>query len=219
MHTPDPAQHHTPAVPAWIADRGALDSPHTDAAWRQHLSERYDYLAVRLAERGASLTATPPAWADQLGAVPAEPARREQWTRLVTEVSVFRERYHVPEDAPQAIPEQYRARQVGAELAARVTAMHKPQALRNPAPRAGSHKPVLQRDPARVVARQAAKAAELERMRRSGMIGGGSIHPDKAGDGRDQDHHEREQQDRQRQSIERTTQARRESERDTGREL
>ena len=32
------------AVPAWIADRRAIDSPHTEPEWREHLTERYDYL-------------------------------------------------------------------------------------------------------------------------------------------------------------------------------
>jgi hypothetical protein len=58
-------------VPRSIADRGALDSPHTDPAWRDHLQERYEYIAVRLEERGAEMTAEQPASAEKLGDVPA----------------------------------------------------------------------------------------------------------------------------------------------------
>ncbi|WP_146069289.1 MobF family relaxase, partial [Cryobacterium sp. Y11] len=38
---------HVTAVPAWIADRSALDAAGTDPAWREHLAERYEYLAIR----------------------------------------------------------------------------------------------------------------------------------------------------------------------------
>lgn len=34
-------------VPAWIADRRAIDSPHTEPEWREHLAERYEYLHAR----------------------------------------------------------------------------------------------------------------------------------------------------------------------------
>jgi len=115
-------------VPRWIADRGALDSPHTDPAWRDHLQERYEYIAVRLEERGATIAAEPPAWAEQLGDVPAAAERREAWTRLAAEVDTFRTRYGI-EDAGVAVPKQYREQTIGAELHARVTAMHKSAAL------------------------------------------------------------------------------------------
>ena len=116
-----------PAVPAWIADRRVLDAAGTDPAWRDHLGERYEYLAVRLEERGTAIAAEKPDWAQQLGDVPDESARRQEWVRLAVEVNVFRDRYKVDPALTQAIPEAYRERSVGAELAARVTALEKAQ--------------------------------------------------------------------------------------------
>ncbi|HAQ9631223.1 TPA: ATP-binding domain-containing protein, partial [Enterococcus faecium] len=118
-------QTEEPAVPSWIADRRAIDSPHTDPAWREHMAERYDYLQTRLEERGAALAVEQPEWTGQLGQVPAEPVKREEWTQLAAEVDVFRQRYGVDTAEPTAIPDQYREQAVGADLARRVTALHK----------------------------------------------------------------------------------------------
>ena len=123
------AAEHDDRVPAWIVDRGALDSHHTDPAWREHLAERYDYLAVRLEERGATIAAEHPEWAQQLGDVPADADRRADWNKLAAEVDAFRGRYAIEEATPDAIPNQYRERAIGAELQQRVTAMHKSAAL------------------------------------------------------------------------------------------
>jgi hypothetical protein len=121
------AESGRPVVPAWIADRRALDSPGTDPAWRDHLAERYEYLAVRLEERGTIIVAEQPAWAQQLGDVPVEGAPREEWVRLAAEVAVFRDRYRVDPAQTDAIPAAYRERAVGAELAARVAAQRQAQ--------------------------------------------------------------------------------------------
>ncbi|WP_243173239.1 hypothetical protein [Bacillus altitudinis] len=56
------------------------------------------------------IAAEQPDWAKQLGAVPAEPARREEWTQLAAEIDVFRQQYHVDAAEPVAIPDQYRER-------------------------------------------------------------------------------------------------------------
>ncbi|WP_345376779.1 MobF family relaxase [Frondihabitans cladoniiphilus] len=114
-----------PAVPAWIADRRALDSERTAPDWREHLQERYDYLQTRLEERGATIAADRPEWSVELGDIPADLGKRQQWTVLAAEVSVFREKYRVDEASPEAVPAGYRERAVGADLAARVTAVHK----------------------------------------------------------------------------------------------
>jgi conjugative relaxase-like TrwC/TraI family protein len=118
-----------PAVPAWIAGRRAIDSPLTDEAWRDHLTERYDYLTVRIEERGTTVAAEQPAWAQQLGEIPADASRRQQWVRLAAEVDVFRTQYRIDPAVEVAVPAEYRQRPLGAELAARVTAMHKATAL------------------------------------------------------------------------------------------
>ncbi|KFF58202.1 hypothetical protein JF66_20320, partial [Cryobacterium sp. MLB-32] len=144
-----------PVVPAWIADRSALDAPGTDPAWREHLTERYEYLAVRLNERGTSVAAEQPAWSTQLGDVPADSARRDVWVRLAAEVDVFRDRYKIDPAEAQAIPAAYRERPVGAELAARVTALHKSQAL--------SDRPIATGDDRQRAAAEGAAAAQTAR--------------------------------------------------------
>ena len=121
------------AVPAWLADRRAIESSHTELAWREHLTERYEYLAKRLHERGDALVADPPAWAAQLGAVPEEPVRRQAWADLAAEVATFRDRYQVPEADEDAVPAAYRERSVGADLQERVVATHNSAALREDA--------------------------------------------------------------------------------------
>ncbi|WP_249409121.1 MobF family relaxase [Frigoribacterium sp. CFBP 8751] len=126
-------QTEAPAVPTWIADRRAIDSPHTAPEWREHMAERYDYLALRLDERGEALAAEPPAWASHLGGVPAESARREEWTRLAAEVATFRDRFQVPETEPDAVPAAYRGQALGKDLQERVVASHKSDALRGTA--------------------------------------------------------------------------------------
>ncbi|WP_158252157.1 helicase C-terminal domain-containing protein, partial [Cryobacterium sp. M23] len=140
----EPAVGERPAVPAWIADRRVLDAAGTDPAWRDHLAERYEYLAVRLEERGTAIAAEKPDWAQQLGDVPDESARRQEWVRLAAEVDVFRDRYNVDPAQTQAIPEAYLERDVGAELAARVAALQNTQAQSTPTNvlEAGRQKPV-----------------------------------------------------------------------------
>ena len=97
--------------------------------WREHLAERYDYLAVRLAERGSTIAAEQPESSKQLGAVPADAERRAEWNKLAAEVDAFRGRYAIEEATPDAIPNQYQEGAIGAELQERVTAMHKSAAL------------------------------------------------------------------------------------------
>jgi conjugative relaxase-like TrwC/TraI family protein len=116
-------EQNTPPVPAWIADRRAIDSPHTEPAWREHLSERYEYLATRIQERGASVAAEQPVWAEQLGDMPVDAPRRQEWVQLAAEVDVFRTQYRIDPTEQTAVPVEYRERAVGAQLAARVDAL------------------------------------------------------------------------------------------------
>lgn len=150
-----------PAVPARIADRRVLDAPGTDPAWRDHLAERYEYLVVRLEERGTAIAAEQPDWV-QLGDVPAESTRRQEWVRLAAEVDVFRDRYKIDPAQSQAIPEACRERSVGAELAACVTALAKAQTQPTGpnAPEPGRQKPATALD-----ARRAANRATANRQR------------------------------------------------------
>jgi len=147
--------------------------------------ERYDYLATRLEERGATIAAEQPEWAKQLGDVPADPARREQWTQLAAEIDVFRQQYGVQGTEPVAIPDQYRERAVGADLAQRVTALHKSTQLsaqpgatdadRQQAAAAAAATAQKARDAVTTTTatttQDARKAAAREQLRQAGMIG------------------------------------------------
>jgi hypothetical protein len=112
-------------------------------------------LAIRLEERGAAVAAEQPVWAAQLGDVPADSTRRDEWVKLAAEVDVFRDRYKVDPAEAQAIPVAYRERAVGADLAARVTALHKSQAL--------STRPTASNDDRQHAAAEATAAAQKAR--------------------------------------------------------
>ena len=61
----------------------------------------------------------------QFGDFPTGSTRRQEWVRLTAEVDVFRGRCKVDPSQTEAIPPMCRGRPVGAELAARVTALEK----------------------------------------------------------------------------------------------
>ncbi|WP_134569779.1 MobF family relaxase [Cryobacterium sp. Sr3] len=166
---PVPAAERPP-VPAWIADRRVLDAAGTDPAWRDHLAERYEYLAVRLEERGTAIAVEQPDWARQLGDVPAESARRQDWVRLAAEVDVFRDRYKVDPTQTQAIPEAYRERSVGAELAARVTVLQEQTQAQSTRP--GASEPGRQNPATALDAMRAANRATADRQREAQRAAG-----------------------------------------------
>ena len=128
---PSDREQPAPALPVWIADRRALDSEHTAPEWREHLQERYDYLETRLEERGQAIAAQRPVWSVRAGRRPRRAGQAKQWTVLAAEVSVFREKYRVDEASPVAVPAELRERAVGADLASRVTALHKSSVLKD----------------------------------------------------------------------------------------
>ncbi|TFC77458.1 conjugal transfer protein, Dtr system [Cryobacterium cheniae] len=177
---PAPAVAERTAVPAWIADRRVLDAAGTDPAWRDHLAERYEYLAVRLEERGTAITVEQPEWAQQLGDVPEESARRQEWVRLAAEVDVFRDRYKVDPAQTQPIPDAYRERSVGAELAARVAALQNTEALSAApsAPEAGRQNPATALD-----AMRAANRASADKQREAQRAAGLTVKARQAGRG------------------------------------
>jgi hypothetical protein len=128
---PQPATE--PTVPTWIADTAPVRSPYLPQAWRDELQERHDHLCARLTERGEAVAAEQPAWAAQLGSVPAEPDRRAEWVRLAAEVDTFRDRHNVPLEERNAIPAARRGDGIGKDLQERVVASHKSQVLREQA--------------------------------------------------------------------------------------
>lgn len=114
----------------WAVDRHPQTSPDLPEEWREHLADRAEYIDQRMTLRGVELTIEQPEWTQQLGPVPAAHGERTRWMRLAAEIDLFRTRYKVPIDEPVAIPEQLREHEVGATLAARVTALHKSTAIR-----------------------------------------------------------------------------------------
>ncbi|MDQ0031507.1 MobF family relaxase [Arthrobacter bambusae] len=124
---PQPAAA-TPAddqLPAWMAPADVLTHPDTPALWQQELHTRRDLMATEVTRLGAQLVAEPPAWAAALGPVPSAPSRQEQWRLLAVEIATYRDTYRIPATETKPLPETHRGQGVGADLSARITAMHK----------------------------------------------------------------------------------------------
>ncbi|MBD8519136.1 MobF family relaxase [Plantibacter sp. CFBP 8804] len=114
----------------WAVDRTAQHHPDLPEEWRDHLAERVEHIDQQMTLRGVWLAAEQPAWTVDLGAVPADPERHQEWMRLAAEVDLFRDKFNVPADEPTAIPKALRDAPLGKNLAARVTALHKSTAIR-----------------------------------------------------------------------------------------
>jgi hypothetical protein len=82
-------------------------------------------MATEATRLGAQLAAEPPAWAAALGPVPSDLSRQEQWRQLAVEISTYRDTYRIPASETRPVPETHQGKGIGAELTARVTAMHK----------------------------------------------------------------------------------------------
>jgi conjugative relaxase-like TrwC/TraI family protein len=112
-------------LPAWLAPADVVTHPDTPALWRQELLARRELMATEATRLGAQLAADPPAWAAALGPVPSDPVRQEQWRQLAVEISTYRDTYRIPTSETQPVPAAHEGKGIGAELTARVTAMHK----------------------------------------------------------------------------------------------
>ncbi|WP_417221392.1 AAA family ATPase, partial [Arthrobacter sp.] len=123
--TERPAETIPDGLPEWIAPVRAIVQWDTPALFRQELAERRGEMVPQFNRLGSELAAEPPAWADALGPVPSDPDKQQQWRDLAAEISVYRDTYKIPVTEPAAIPVEYREKDLGAELEARITAMHK----------------------------------------------------------------------------------------------
>nr|AXV46671.1 conjugal transfer protein TraA, relaxase [Arthrobacter sp.] len=112
-------------LPDWVAPADAAAHWDTPGLWRQELLVRRQEMVPQFNRLGSELAAEPPAWAQALGPVPSDTERQEQWRRLAAEVAVYRETYRIPVTEATAIPADHRDKDLGAELNARITAMHK----------------------------------------------------------------------------------------------
>ncbi|MFB0840482.1 MobF family relaxase [Arthrobacter sp. E44] len=112
-------------LPAWMAPADVVTHEDTPALWRKELAARREIMATEVNRLGAQLAAEPPAWAGALGPVPSDPARQEQWRQLAVEISTYRAMYRIPANEPAPVPADHQGKGLGAELTARVTAMHK----------------------------------------------------------------------------------------------
>jgi conjugative relaxase-like TrwC/TraI family protein len=121
-------------LPAWLAPADVITHPDTPALWRNELQGRRESMALEMNRLGSQLAAEPPAWAADLGPVPSDPAQQERWRQLATEVKIYRDIYRIPETDATPLPAAHTERGTGAELAARITAMHKYSAQTAKAP-------------------------------------------------------------------------------------
>lgn len=112
-------------LPAWMAPTDVITHQDTPAPWRTELQERREAMAMEVNRLGSQLAAEPPAWAAALGPVPSDTVKQQQWRDLAVEVKTFRDTYRIPETEPTVLPAEFTDKGTGAELAARVTAMHK----------------------------------------------------------------------------------------------
>jgi hypothetical protein len=112
-------------LPVWLAPADVVTHPDTPALWQRELQARRELMATEMTRLGAQLAAQPPAWAAALGPVPSDPARQEQWRQLAVEISTYRDTYQIPTSETLPVPETHQGKGIGAELSARITAMHK----------------------------------------------------------------------------------------------
>ncbi|MFB0839990.1 MobF family relaxase [Arthrobacter sp. E44] len=112
-------------LPAWMAPADVVTHEDTPALWRKELAARREIMVTEVNRLGAQLAAEPPAWAGALGSVPSDPARQEQWRQLAVEISTYRGMYRIPASEPAPVPADHQTKGLGAELTARVPAMHK----------------------------------------------------------------------------------------------
>jgi len=112
-------------LPAWMAPADVITHNDTPALWRTELQEQREVMALEVNRLGSQLAAEPPAWAEALGPVPSDTQKQQQWRDLAVEVKTFRDTYRIPETETTVLPAEYTEQGTGAELKARVTAMHK----------------------------------------------------------------------------------------------
>ena len=66
--------------------------------------------------------------------MPSDPSRQEQWRQLAVEIAAYRDTYRIAATETKPLPENHLSQGVGAELSARITAMHKYSAQTAKAP-------------------------------------------------------------------------------------
>jgi hypothetical protein len=122
---PEPVAVAPDGLPAWMAPADVITHQDTPPLWRTELEGRREVMAQEVNRLGSQLAAALPAWAAALGPVPSDPVKQQQWRDLAVEVKTFRDTYRIPETETTVLPAGYAGKGTGAELAARVTAMHK----------------------------------------------------------------------------------------------
>ncbi|MBM7781871.1 MobF family relaxase [Arthrobacter tumbae] len=113
------------AVPEWMAPAASYTTEGTPELYARELTTRRADMDREMTRRGYELATTKPAWMEQLGPIPSDLLKQQQWVRLAAEVDTYRARYNLSDSEPTAVPTKYRALETGERLAAAVTAMHK----------------------------------------------------------------------------------------------
>ncbi|MEQ7736162.1 hypothetical protein, partial [Escherichia coli] len=108
-----------------MAPSDVISHHDTPALWRKELQGRREAMALEMNRLGSQLAAEPPAWAAALGPVPSDTARQQCWRLLAAEVKTYRDTYRIPDTDTTVLPATHTTTGTGADLAARVTAMHK----------------------------------------------------------------------------------------------
>ncbi|WP_236788081.1 MobF family relaxase [Amycolatopsis sp. GM8] len=112
MPTPRPGVDRPPLLPGWVATPPRADDPDAPrgpdslelAAW---LRRRAGAIADRVGALGDSVATNPPAWAELLGEVPANPISRAAWIGRAGQVAAYREAFGVSPGVPELLPEHH----------------------------------------------------------------------------------------------------------------
>lgn len=166
---PDPATAapgSADKLPEWVAPHRASIDELTPANWRAQLSERRAVMAERFQEAGHVLAAAPPAWAKNLGPVPADPERAQRWRDTAAEIQMFREQYKVPAAEATPVPAKFREQETGAQLHERSVSLARGQhaaPARDEELRMQAQRAVVRAEPTHATQAQAQKTSDSDR--------------------------------------------------------
>jgi len=85
-------------LPAWIT--APIPNPAMDAAHRTYLDQRAQLIADRLTALAERITTDRPAWSQDLGQAPEDPAAHAVWQRHLATIAAYRDHYQVTDNNP-----------------------------------------------------------------------------------------------------------------------
>lgn len=108
-----------------MAPTGSITAGHAPALFAKELVKRRDVIDREMVRRGWEIADQQPVWVAELDAVPSDTVKAAQWVHLAAEIDTYRGKYNITDIDTHAVPAKYRASEIGEQLAAKVTAMHK----------------------------------------------------------------------------------------------